>query len=297
MESLLNPAVSVPANAKVLEVGDLFTSTPELESVVVVHETEVLGLVIRREFMNLYASLYGKELYGKQPILRFINRNVMQFDKRLSLEEASYRLTTALDIHTEEFIILDGCCLAGKGKLIDMLHEITTLQVNRARHANPLTMLPGNVPIQEQLQKLFRQRIPFTVCYFDLDNFKPFNDFFGFARGDQVIRFLSELLVSNINDQIDFIGHIGGDDFVAIFRSHNWQDTVERILGQFDESIGGLYNGHIGCVITATDREGQQRQYGQMTLSVGAVLVTPQSRTAPSIFRKKPPSPSIMPRT
>jgi len=275
VESLIKPAVSVPASAKVLEVGDLFTSTPELESVVVVHETEVLGLVIRREFMNLYASLYGKELYGKQPILRFINRNVMQFDKRLPLEEASYRLTTALDIHTEEFIILDGCCLAGKGRLIDMLHEITKLQINRARHANPLTMLPGNVPIQEQLQKLFRQQIPFTVCYFDLDNFKPFNDFFGFARGDQVIRFLSELLVANINDQVDFIGHIGGDDFVAIFRSHNWQDTVERILDQFDQSIGGLYNGHIGCVITTTDREGQQRQYGQMTLSVGAVLVSP----------------------
>ena len=178
MEILIKPAVSVQAGAKVLEVGDLFTSTPELESVVVVHENEVLGLVLRREFMNLYASLYGKELYGKQPILRFINRNVMQVDKRLPLEEASYRLTTSLDIHTEEFIILDGCCLAGKGLLIDLLHEITKLQVNRARHANPLTMLPGNVPIQQQLQKLFRQNIPFTVCYFDLDNFKPFKTIF-----------------------------------------------------------------------------------------------------------------------
>ncbi|MGD9949995.1 MAG: EAL domain-containing protein [Desulfobulbus sp.] len=281
VEVLLKPAVSVQACAKVMEVGDIFTSTPDLESVVVVHESEVLGLVLRREFMNLYASLYGKELYGKQPILRFINRNVMQFDKRLSLEEASYRLTTSLDIHTEEFIILDGCCLAGKGLLIDLLHEITKLQVHRARHANPLTMLPGNVPIQQQLQKLFHQNIPFTVCYFDLDNFKPFNDFFGFSRGDKVIRFLSELLVANINDQIDFIGHIGGDDFVAIFRSHDWQQTVERILKQFDDSIGGLYNGHIGCVITATDREGQKRQYGQMTLSVGAVEVKPSQWHCP----------------
>jgi diguanylate cyclase (GGDEF)-like protein len=281
VEMLVKPAVSVQAGSSVLEVGNLFTSTPDLESVVVVHEHEVLGLVLRREFMNLYASLYGKELYGKQPILRFINRNVMQVDKRLPLEEVSYRLTTSLDIHTEEFIILDGCCLAGKGRLIDLLHEITKLQVNRARHANPLTMLPGNVPIQQQLQKLFQQSVPFTVCYFDLDNFKPFNDFFGFSRGDKVIRFLSELLVANINDQIDFIGHIGGDDFVAIFRSHNWRQTVERILQQFDDSIGGLYNGHIGCVITATDREGRKRQYGQMTLSVGAVVVKPSQWHCP----------------
>lgn len=281
VDILLQPAVSVQASAKVLEVGDLFTTTPDLESVVVAHESEVLGLVLRRDFMNLYASLYGKELYGKQPILRFINRNVMQVDKRLPLEEVSYRLTTSLDIHTDEFIILDGCCLAGKGRLIDLLHEITKLQVNRARHANPLTMLPGNVPIQQQLQKLFRQSVPFTVCYFDLDNFKPFNDFFGFSRGDKVIRFLSELLVANIDDQIDFIGHIGGDDFVGIFRSANWQMTVERILKQFDDSIGGLYNGHIGCVITATDREGRKREYGQMTLSVGAVVVKPSHWRCP----------------
>ena len=143
VEILIKPAISVQAKATVLEIGGLFTSTPDLESVVVIHESEVLGLVLRREFMNLYASLYGKELYGKQPILRFINRNVMQFDKRLPLEEASYRLTTSLDIHTEEFIILDGCCLIGKGLLIDLLHEITKLQVNRARHANPLTMPAG----------------------------------------------------------------------------------------------------------------------------------------------------------
>lgn len=277
VEMLSRPVISVQATARVLEVGALFTSTPNLESIVVVHETEVLGLVLRREFMDLYASLYGKDLYGKQPILRFINRNVMQVDKRLSLEEASYRLTTSLDIHTDEFIILDDGKLAGKGRLIDLLHEITKLQVSRARHANPLTMLPGNVPIQQQLQKLFRANVPFTVCYFDLDNFKPFNDFFGFSRGDKVLRFISELFSANIDDQSDFIGHIGGDDFVVIFRSIDWRQTVERILRQFDESIGGLYNGHIGCVISALDREGRERHYGKMTLSVGAVVVRPST--------------------
>jgi diguanylate cyclase (GGDEF)-like protein len=281
VEMLVRPAVSVQATARVLEVGALFTSTPNLESIVIVHENEVLGLVLRREFMNLYASLYGKELYGKQPILRFINRNVMQVDKRMSLEEASYRLTTSLDIHTDEFIVLDDGQLAGTGRLIDLLHEITKLQVSRARHANPLTMLPGNVPIQQQLQKLFRADVPFTVCYFDLDNFKPFNDFFGFSRGDKVLRFLAELLTANIDDQTDFIGHIGGDDFVVIFRSGGWQQIIERILRQFDESIGGLYNGHIGSVIVALDREGREQHYGTMTLSVGAVVVCPSAHCCP----------------
>ena len=277
VETLIRPGVSVEATARFLEVGELFTTTPDMESIVVVHNGEVLGLVLRRDFMNLFASLYGKELYGKQPILRFMNRNVMQVEKRTPLEEASYRLTTSLDIHTDEFIILDGCTLAGKGRLLDLLREITKLQVNRARHANPLTLLPGNVPIQQQLQKLFCQSIDFTVCYFDLDNFKPFNDFFGFGRGDKVLQFVSELLTANIDEQENFIGHVGGDDFVAIFRGEHWETRVRRILDQFDESIRGFYNGHIGCVITTMDREGHSRQYGQMTLSVGAVVVRQSS--------------------
>ena len=273
VEILIRPAVAIYDRTRVLQAGELFTSTPALDAVVVEHDGEVLGLVLRNEFMNMFASLYGKELYGKQPILRFINRNVLQVDKRMPLEEVSYRLTTSLDIHTDIFIILDGSTLAGIGTLLDLLREITKLQVNRARHANPLTLLPGNVPIQQQLQKLFRLNETFVVCYFDLDHFKPFNDFFGFSRGDQVLRFVAELLTANIDGQSNFIGHVGGDDFVVIFRTGTWRSAVEHILAQFDESIGGFYNGHIGSEITATDRDGSIKRYGQMTLSVGAVIV------------------------
>lgn len=275
VEILIRPAVSIPDNTKVLRVGELFTTTPDLGSIVIVHKSEVLGLVLRADFMNIFASLYGKELYGKQPILRFIKRNVLQVEKNLPLEEVSFRLTSSQDLYTDEFIILDGCRLAGKGRLIDLLHEITKLQINRARHANPLTQLPGNVLIQQELNKLFHQAVPFVVCYFDLDNFKPFNDFFGFIQGDKVLRFVSELLVANIDDQMDFIGHVGGDDFVAIFHSTTWQSTVQRILLQFNDGIIGFYSSLSNGIITTTDREGEAREYGVMTLSVGAVVIYP----------------------
>lgn len=273
VEHIKRAAVSAQASTNVNHIGELFSSISELESIVILQETEVLGMVLRKEFMNMYASLYGKELYGKQPILHFINRHILQVEKHLPLEDVSYRLTTGLDLHRDEFIILDNCNLEGTGRLIDLLHEITKLQINRARHANPLTLLPGNVPIQQQLQKLFRKNSPFVVCYFDLDHFKPFNDVFGFTRGDQVLRFLSELLIANIDDQLNFIGHIGGDDFVCIFETSNWQEVVKRILNQFDESISGFYNGNIGCNIKTKDRNGNTKDYGKMTLSVGAVLV------------------------
>ncbi|MBU1418755.1 MAG: GGDEF domain-containing protein [Proteobacteria bacterium] len=278
VELLMQPAVSVQATAKVLVVGEMFNDMQNVESIVVVHDDEALGMVLKKEFMNVYASLYGKELYGKEPILKFMNRNILQIEKTLSLEEVSYRLTTSLDLYTEEFIILDRCKLIGKARLIDLLHEITKLRVTQARHANPLTLLPGNVPIQKQLQKLSKQQHPFIICYFDLDNFKPFNDVFGFRKGDEIILLVTELLTTNIDSEKNFIGHIGGDDFVAIFHEGAWEAKVQSILDQFDRQIGRFYDGREeNKQITTTDRQGNICSFNRMGLSVGAVVIEPSS--------------------
>ncbi len=271
---LLRPAISIDAATKVLTVGEMFTETPDVESMVVVHDGEVLGMVLKKEFMNMYASLYGKELYGKEPVLKFMNRNVLQVERSLSLEEVSYRLTTSLDLYTGEFILLDGCELAGKARLVDLLYAITRLKVNRARHANPLTLLPGNVPIHKQLQKLFRQRNPVTICYFDLDNFKPFNDLFGFSTGDEVIMLVADLLKNTIDVKKNFVGHIGGDDFVVVFKEDRWQEKVHDILQQFDARISDYYNGRmVDEKLIITDRQGKFCSYDRMGLSVGAVVI------------------------
>ncbi len=280
VEILLRPAVSVQNTTKVAKVGKLFAEMPELESLVVVHDNEVLGMVLKKDFMNIYASLYGKELYGKEPILKFMNRNVLMAEKRLSLEEVSYRLTTSLDLYTEEFILLDNCILAGKARLIDLLHEITKLQVTRARYANPLTLLPGNVPIQEQLQKCFRRNQFFVICYFDLDNFKPFNDLFGFRKGDEAILLVAELLKTFVNERKSFIGHIGGDDFVVIFTENEWEQQVQQILTQFDLQIPGLYGAEKADErLLVTDRQGKQTVHNRMGLSVGAVVINRPAET------------------
>ena len=260
---LLRPAVSVNATARVLEVGEIFVDMPNIKSIVVEHDNEVLGMVLKMEFMNIYASLYGKDLYGKDPILRFMNRKILKVNKTLTLEEVSYRLTTSIDLYTEEFIILDGYKPAGKARLIDLLHEITNLRVQQARYANPLTLLPGNVPIQKQLQKLSKQQHSFVVCYFDLDNFKPFNDVFGFSKGDEILLMVSKLLTTHIATPHSFIGHIGGDDFVAIFQEDGWESLVRRILDLFDCQINRFYDSReMTGGISVNDRQGRVCSYG-----------------------------------
>jgi len=106
----------------------------------------------------------------------------------------------------------------------------------RARYANPLTLLPGNVPINEHIEHLLHTGTPFHVCYCDLDNFKPYNDVYSYRHGDEMItagRTYSEL---GMRSKLDFIGHIGGDDFILLMQSRDFQARCEQALRSFETS-------------------------------------------------------------
>lgn len=97
--------------------------------------------------------------------------------------------------------------------------------------------MPGNVPIDETILNRLDEKIPFVLGYFDLDNFKAFNDVYGYRVGDVVIRLASEILSRAIVPTVDFVGHVGGDDFVVVFVSQDWELRVQTILSRFDEAI------------------------------------------------------------
>jgi diguanylate cyclase (GGDEF)-like protein len=195
-----------------------------------------------------------------------------QQGESVNRRETRTSLTSSLNTYTEEFVILDRCKLLGKARLIDLLQSITELKVNRARYANPLTLLPGNVPIQCHLKQLFTETTPFVICYFDLDNFKPFNDVYGFSKGDEILLFVGQLLRKHADCTECFLGHIGGDDFVLISSHNNWQSSVNNILEEFDDAIHTFYEDQ-AKEITAHDRNGELRTFSVMSLSVGVVKV------------------------
>src|SRR5690606_37353004 len=121
------------------------------------------------------------------------------------------------------FIITEQGSYRGVGSFMDLLRQITDLQLTIARHANPLTGLPGNVPLNEHIQHAIQQKRCVTVCYFDLDNFKPYNDTYGYNKGDKVINKTAKILSQHLDHEFDFLGHVGGDDFIVVFDSQDWQ--------------------------------------------------------------------------
>ncbi|HXF68347.1 MAG TPA: response regulator [Thermoflexus sp.] len=114
----------------------------------------------------------------------------------------------------------------------------------RERMINPLSGLPGNPEIEKELRLRLQEGQPFGIAYIDLNRFKEFNDRFGFLEGDRVIRALADLLVKAISQHgdpaVDFIGHIGGDDFVIIVRPHVLENVVRYILDEFDRAVQSL---------------------------------------------------------
>ncbi len=146
------------------------------------------------------------------------------------------------------------------------------------RRISPLTGLPGNVQIQTEMKKRLLNKETFAILYFDLDNFKAYNDVYGFSNGDEIIKFTARTIskhVHQIQDSDNFIGHIGGDDFVAIIGQTDYDKVCQEIIQEFDKYAVDFYNEDDvdrGYVEVA-NRRGIIEQFPLTTISIAVLEV------------------------
>jgi len=276
--SLLEPAPAVPMHQRTEDVLELFACDPAPSAIVVVEDERPVGLVERAGLLQVFAGRYGRDLFSRQPISVLMNRSPIIVEETERLEVVSELITASGDIEaSNRFIITRDYRYRGIGSVLNLLRRITDLKVRNARYANPLTLLPGNVPIAETIERMLNAGSEFTVCYFDIDNFKPYNDLYGYNRGDEVIRLLAGILIGQVDPECDFVGHVGGDDFIVVFRSPDWQARVDRVFSRFLDGRPRFYSAqHLAAGgMHATDRRGEAVFYTLLTLSAGAVPVSP----------------------
>jgi diguanylate cyclase (GGDEF)-like protein len=202
----------------------------------------------------------------------------MILDKHTGLDAMTAVLTSSDQRYlTEGFIVTEGGRYLGLGTGEQLVRVVTEVRIEAARHANPLTFLPGNIPISEHIERLLVSKGTFVACYGDLNDFKPYNDHYGYWRGDEMIRLVARTLVSHCDPRRDFIGHVGGDDFVVLFQSDDWLDRCERIVRTFNQKALSLFDEEALAKggIEAEDRHGVRRFFNCTTLSIGAVPVRP----------------------
>lgn len=144
------------------------------------------------------------------------------------------------------------------------------------RDCNPLTGLPGNISIEAELSRRLDEHQAFVFMYIDLDNFKPFNDFYSYQKGDQAIRLVALLLqrvVEMEGSPGDFVGHVGGDDFVMILDAGRAHPVVEEFVRQFDLQIPDLYSktDRARGFTQVLNRKGELERYPIMSVTIAAV--------------------------
>ncbi|NLL07196.1 MAG: response regulator [Clostridiaceae bacterium] len=152
----------------------------------------------------------------------------------------------------------------------------TLKRIDRNRWANPLTGLQGNIEIQTEINQRIAKRVLFAVIYADLDNFKAYNDVYGFASGDRAIKLTADIIVDNVHtggNQGDFIGHIGGDDFVIITTPDKAEAICRGVISDFDDKIKTLYcdeDVERGYIVTS-NRQGQIMKFPIISISLAVV--------------------------
>ncbi|CAB1368724.1 GGDEF domain-containing protein [Denitratisoma oestradiolicum] len=279
IRSLMREVTPVTPTTSNEELYAHFEANPELMVVPVVEGAGVpLGLVNRYSLTDRFARPFRRELFGKKPCTLMMDAQPLVLDHRISVQEAGRLLGQSAQHHMlDGFVISEDGRYRGIGSTQDLMVLITDMQIRAARYANPLTQLPGNVPINEHIDRLLEGSAPFIACYCDIDNFKPYNDAYGYRRGDEIIQYLGGLLSRHCDHRLDFLGHVGGDDFVLLLQQSQWLKSLETVVAEFQRGMDAFLSAeHLGLGgYWGEDRKGQAIFHLPPGLSIGCVPVGP----------------------
>lgn len=275
---------TVDQNMLVSQVEKVFTDT-KFDAIVILQREKPIGLLMKPKLYYHLGTNYGVSLYYGRPIERVMDKFPLIVNADLPLEAASQIAMSREEFNLYDYIIVvEDDHYVGVVSIMNLLNSITKLQISRAHNANPLTGLPGNLIIESKLKHLVATGEEFAVFYLDLDNFKVFNDKYGFEHGDKVLLYTAQALshsLATAGSSNDFIGHVGGDDFIIITKPERAETLASFIVNKFDEDIASFYpqNDLDNGYIVAKNRQGELENFPIISLSI-AITSTDNRRFA-----------------
>lgn len=277
-------AVCVDIGMGVKDVRVIFDQDDHISGIVVIDNGKPVGLVMRQHLDRQLGKKYGIALYYNRPIHMVMDRSALMVDEKTPIEKVSQIAMNRGKLNLyDNIIVISGQQLKGTVSVQTLLDQMTRIRVETAKGASPLTGLPGNISIEQELYRRHSVNEPFSVVFVDLDNFKSFNDKYGFEEGDRIILFTANLLKGVLKKyvQIDsFLGHIGGDDFILFVKHAFIEVFCRRFIRYFDYLIPKFYNSRDlkDGKILGRDRDGQERWIPVISVSLAVVDVTGETR-------------------
>ncbi|MEH7235107.1 GGDEF domain-containing protein [Bacillus sp. JJ1562] len=266
----------VSPSTKCEEVYSIFEKETAIEGIVVCSDRQPVGLVMKTHFFQRLSIKYGFDLFMKRTIDLVMDQEILIVDYSLSLTEvSSLAMNRKLEHLYDVVIVTKENALFGTVSIRELIMKLAEIQIRNARYSNPLTGLPGNNVIKETLQEILTYK-RFSVLYIDIDSFKAFNDTYGFSKGDELIKETAMILTDAImttENEPSFIGHIGGDDFIATIPHHHYQSLCESIIAGFTDSLKIFYSQEdlVKGYVSGVSRQGVFEQLPLASISIAVI--------------------------
>ena len=198
---------------------------------------------MRIHFFQSLSKKYGLDLFMGREIKLIMDQMPLYVDYNVDIVEVSTLAMQRTQQHIYDSVIVTKHeQVYGIVSIKNLLLKLAEIKVDIARDSSPLTGLPGNYEIQQHIEKVLKYE-EFSILYLDLDQFKSYNDTYGFHKGDELLRETASLIKTNTSQITTpyFIGHIGGDDFIIILTHHMYSSICENIIQNFDHMIERFY--------------------------------------------------------
>jgi len=235
---------------------DLDSALKDIPALIIINEDG-----IQEDVVELCRKIRDNDDNAITPIIVISSNQEKEHKWEILKATASYVIKTPIDIEMMYYTIVN---------IIELLY------INRK--VSPLTSLPGNVQIQAEMKKRLAKKEYFVMLYIDLDNFKAYNDVYGFSAGDEMIKFTARTIVNNVHkneEDNNFVGHIGGDDFIAIVEDRNYEEICQGIVAEFDKGVSKYFNKEDieKGYLEVPNRKGIVEEFPITSISIGAVEV------------------------
>ncbi|HME80540.1 MAG TPA: GGDEF domain-containing protein [Candidatus Eremiobacteraceae bacterium] len=245
VSTITRRAPALMPTAYTSELLEIFDRNADLDSVVLTEFGAPVGLVSRTKLYERLSQQFGYSLYSKRAVRLVMDDSYLAVDAKDSIEEVARKVTHRRSTEMyDEIVVLEDGVYAGVVSVRDLLHTMTEFQATMARNTNPLTGLPGRIPLQQEIDRRCESNTPFAVLHIDLLNFRAYNERFGIERGDEVIALLAETLstvVAESNDRQATVGHLGGVNFLAVCDPANVERLGRAIIEAFGRRAAPLH--------------------------------------------------------
>ncbi len=270
IENLTTDAYTISPATSVEQVFEIFKKNPSMLGLCIVKNNTVMGTICKARFTLMLSGQYGFSLYQKKPITDLMETDFLAVDSQTPISAVSHiAMSRPADKLYDFIVVTKNSEYLGTVTIKDLLQKTTEIEVVNAKHQNPLSGLPGNLIIEQKINKCIHSDDKYSILYVDIDNFKAYNDVYGFENGDLVIKLLSSTIMKNVGSD-QFTGHIGGDDFVIILDNYDMESICKAVTEDFERDVLKYYTENDiknGFIITQ-NRHGQTEKFPLVSLSM-----------------------------